>query len=174
MGRKPCETSVAGQGGLVADELEGLVMLLGQTLRGQGLRLATAESCTAGLVASTLTDVAGSSDWFEGGVVAYANQVKARLLSVPEDVFVRHGAVSQACVEGMVRGVCRLLDVPVGLAVSGIAGPGGGTVLKPVGTVWMAWEFCGRIWSREFRFKGSRRDIKTQSTWAAIEELVRG
>jgi nicotinamide-nucleotide amidase len=163
-----------GQGEWVANELENLVLTLGQTLRGQGLRMATAESCTGGLVASTLTDVAGSSDWFQGGIVAYGNEVKQRLLSVPEDVIARHGAVSQACVEGMVRGVCRLLDVPVGLAVSGIAGPGGGTLLKPVGTVWMAWEFCGRVWSREFLFTGSRRDIKTQSAWAAIEELVRG
>lgn len=162
----------AAPGGIV-HELEKLVLVLGQNLRAQGLRLATAESCTAGLVASTLTDVAGSSDWYEGGVVAYANQIKARLLSVPEDVIARHGAVSQACVEAMVRGVCQLLDVPVGLAVSGIAGPGGGTVLKPVGTVWMAWSVRDRIWSREFVFKGSRRDIKNQSTWAAIEELVR-
>lgn len=149
-------------------------MVLGQNLRAQGLRLATAESCTAGLVASALTDVAGSSDWFEGGVVAYSNQIKERLLCVSGDVFAQHGAVSQACVEAMVRGVCGLLDVPVGLAVSGIAGPGGGTLLKPVGTVWMAWEFCGRVWSREFLFKGSRRDIKTQSVWAAIEELICG
>lgn len=163
----------AVSGGIVG-EVERLVMILGQSLRSQGLRMATAESCTAGLVASTLTDVAGSSDWFEGGVVAYANQVKARLLSVPEDVFVRHGAVSQACVESMVRGVCQLMDAPVGLAISGIAGPGGGTLLKPVGTVWVAWEYCGRVWSRVFLFKGSRRDIKKQSAWAAIEELARG
>ena len=153
-------------------DLEKMVAALGQSLRSQRCRMATAESCTGGLVACTLTDVAGSSEWFEGGVVAYDNRVKMRLLGVPEEVLVRHGAVSRACVESMVRGVCTLMDVPVGLAISGIAGPGGGTPDKPVGTVWVAWQSAGRVWSRDFSFDGSRREIKMQSMRAAIAELA--
>jgi nicotinamide-nucleotide amidase len=153
-------------------DLEKMVAALGQSLRSRRCRMATAESCTGGLVACTLTDVAGSSEWFEGGVVAYDNRVKMRLLGVPEEILVRHGAVSQACVESMVQGVCTLMDVPVGLAISGIAGPGGGTPDKPVGTVWVAWQSAGRVWSREFSFDGSRREIKMQSMRAAIAELA--
>ena len=153
-------------------DLEKMVEALGESLRSQRCRMATAESCTGGLVACTLTDVAGSSEWFEGGVVAYDNRVKMRLLGVPEEVLVRHGAVSRACVESMVQGVCTLMDVPVGLAISGIAGPGGGTPDKPVGTVWVAWQSAGRVWSRDFSFDGSRREIKMQSMRAAIAELA--
>ena len=153
-------------------DLEKMVAALGQSLRSRRCRMATAESCTGGLVACTLTDVAGSSEWFEGGVVAYDNRVKMRLLGVPEEILVRHGAVSQACVESMVQGVCTLMDVPVGLAISGIAGPGGGTPDKPVGTVWVAWQSAGRVWSRDFSFDGSRREIKMQSMRAAIAELA--
>ena len=153
-------------------DLEKMVAALGQSLRSQRCRMATAESCTGGLVACTLTDVAGSSEWFEGGIVAYDNRVKMRLLGVPEEVLVRHGAVSRACVESMVQGVCTLMDVPVGLAISGIAGPGGGTPAKPVGTVWVAWQSAGRVWSRDFGFDGTRREIKMQSMRAAIAELV--
>ncbi len=153
-------------------DLEKMVAALGQSLRSRRCRMATAESCTGGLVACTLTDVAGSSEWFEGGVVAYDNRVKMRLLGVPEEILVRHGAVSRACVESMVQGVCTLMDVPVGLAISGIAGPGGGTPDKPVGTVWVAWQSAGRVWSREFSFDGSRREIKMQSMRAAIAELA--
>ena len=153
-------------------EVETMVARLGESLLVQGGRMATAESCTGGLVASVLTDVAGSSRWFEGAVVAYDNRVKMNLLGVPEEILIRHGAVSQACVESMVQGVCTLMDVPVGLAISGIAGPGGGTPDKPVGTVWVAWQSAGRVWSREFSFDGSRREIKMQSMRAAIAELA--
>ena len=154
-------------------EMHGTIEALGASLRERSVRMATAESCTGGLVASTLTDVAGSSEWFEGGVVAYDNRIKMRLLGVPEDVLIRHGAVSRECVEAMADGVCELMRVPVGLAISGIAGPGGGTPEKPVGTVWMAWRSFDRVWSRVFLFRGERREIKLQSVAAAIVELVR-
>lgn len=149
------------------------VLALGDFLRQRDCRMATAESCTGGLAASTLTDVAGSSEWFEGGVVAYDNRIKMRLLAVPEDVLMRCGAVSRECVEAMARGVCELMRVPVGLAISGIAGPGGGTPAKPVGTVWVGWRRFDRVWSRAFLFKGLRREIKMQSVQAAILELIR-
>jgi nicotinamide-nucleotide amidase len=154
-------------------DLYNTVSTLGDFLRARGCRMAAAESCTGGLVSSTLTDVAGSSEWFEGGVVAYDNRIKMRLLSVPQEVLARHGAVSRECVEAMVRGVCDLMRVPVGLAVSGIAGPGGGTPDKPVGTVWMAWRRFDRIWSRVFLFQGMRAEIKLQSVRTAIDELAR-
>ena len=154
-------------------DTQGLVMSLGDFLRSRGCRMATAESCTGGLTASTLTDVAGSSDWFEGGVVAYDNRIKMRLLAVPEEVLVRYGAVSRECVEAMVLGVCDLMRVPVGVAISGIAGPGGGSAEKPVGTVWMAWKCFDRVWSRVFLFQGQRREIKMQSVHAAISGLAR-
>jgi len=153
-------------------EVETMVVRLGESLLLQGGRMATAESCTGGLVASTLTDVAGSSRWFEGGVVAYDNRVKMNLLGVPEEILVRCGAVSKACVESMVNGVCELMKVPVGLAISGIAGPDGGTPEKPVGLVWMAWRLNRRVWSREFHFQGSRRDIKAASVREALLGLL--
>lgn len=151
---------------------EELVRALGDTLRSSGIRMGTAESCTGGLVACTLTNVSGSSEWFEGGIVAYDNRVKMKLLQVPEAVLGAHGAVSRECVEAMVLGLGNLLEVAVGLAISGIAGPGGGTAEKPVGMVWIAWKFGERIWSRCFHFAGSRLDIKEQSMRAAIAELL--
>ncbi len=153
-------------------EVEAMVARLGESLLIQGARMATAESCTGGLVASTVTDVPGSSRWFEGAVVAYDNRVKMNVLGVPEEILIRHGAVSQACVESMVNGVCALMKVPVGLAISGIAGPDGGTLEKPVGLVWMAWRIYHRVWSREFHFQGSRREIKVSSVREAFLGLL--
>lgn len=153
-------------------DVQTLVARLGESLLLRGGRMATAESCTGGLVASTLTDVPGSSRWFEGGVVAYDNRVKMRLLGVPEETLIRHGAVSQACVESMANGVCELMDVPVALAISGIAGPDGGTPDKPVGLVWMAWRVYRRVWSREYRFQGTRREIKEKSVREAVLGLL--
>ena len=149
-----------------------LVHDLGEALRAHGWRLATAESCTGGLLASTLTDVPGSSEWFEGGVVAYDNRVKICLLSVDQDLLLGHGAVSRDCVEAMVRGLCRLLDVAVGLAISGIAGPSGGSSEKPVGTVWIACSLNGRVSSKVHHFAGDRLAIKEQSALTAVAELL--
>ena len=148
------------------------VLALGDFLRQRDCRMATAESCTGGLAASTLTDVAGSSEWFEGGVVAYDNRIKMRLLAVPEDVLARHGAVSRECVEAMVRGVCELMRVPVGLSISGIAGPGGGTPAKPVGTVWMAAGLSARIVARRHLFPGNRGDVRFAAALAALEAVA--
>jgi nicotinamide-nucleotide amidase len=153
-------------------DMHDTVVVLGAYLREQGVRMATAESCTGGLTASTLTDVAGSSEWFEGGVVAYDNRVKTGLLGVPQDILVRRGAVSRECVEAMAQGVCDLLHVPVGVAISGIAGPGGGSPEKPVGTVWIGWKRFDRVWSRGYLFQGERGAVKLQSVRAAIVGLL--
>lgn len=157
------EESLSGLDTLVAD--------LGTALVAQGLRMGAAESCTGGLVAHTLTNVAGSSAWFEGAVVAYDNRVKQALLGVSEQILHSYGAVSAQCVEAMAVGVARLLDVPVTVAVSGIAGPGGGSADKPVGTVWMAWHINGQVWSKVCTFCGDRSQIKAGSVRAVLEEL---
>lgn len=152
-------------------EDEHLAVHLGVALSARGWRMGTAESCTGGLMASTLTDTPGSSAWFEGAVVAYDNRVKTGLLGVSGDILAGHGAVSRECVETMVAGLCSLLRVPVGIAVSGIAGPTGGSAEKPVGTVWMAWSVECRIWSRVFHFAGDRAAVKRRSVLAGLGEL---
>ncbi len=111
---------------------------LGNLLKEKKLTIATAESCTGGTIASLLTRHAGSSDFFTGAVVAYCNEVKHNLLGVSNDTLENKGAVSSETVDQMVRGVCKLMRTDIGIAVSGVAGPGGGSEEKPVGTVWIA------------------------------------
>jgi nicotinamide-nucleotide amidase len=145
---------------------------LGEALRARGRTLATAESCTGGLLASSLTDVPGSSDWFRGAVVAYANGVKTGVLGVPEDALAAHGAVSEAVVRAMARGAARVLDAQCAVAVSGIAGPGGGSAEKPVGTVWMAFFVDGVVCARLHRFDGPRHAVKAATVRAAVAGLL--
>lgn len=145
---------------------------VGELLRARGLWLCTAESCTGGLVAATLTDVAGSSEWFRGAVVAYANEVKQACLGVPGEALMAHGAVSGPVVLAMARGACAALGAQCSVAVSGIAGPGGGTPDKPVGTVWMAWSVDGELDARVFRFEGDRARVKAQTVEAAVAGLM--
>ncbi|MEF2232380.1 MAG: CinA family protein [Pseudodesulfovibrio sp.] len=145
---------------------------LGECLRVNGTMLATAESCTGGLLASTLTDVPGSSDWFKGSVVAYANEVKRDLLGVPAETLEAHGAVSEPVVLAMARGVLDAVGADVSVAISGVAGPGGGTPQKPVGTVWMAWAWPGGTRARRYDFSGDRAAIKAQSVMTAINGLL--
>ena len=137
------------------------------------MRLATAESCTAGLIATRLTDLPGASEIFVGGVVAYENAVKQALLEVPEDMLVRHGAVSEAVAVQMATGVARSLAADVGVAVTGIAGPGGGTDEKPVGTVWLAVSGRGRPASEHIRFVGDRQAVRERAAQAAFALLLR-
>ncbi|BDQ33926.1 CinA family protein [Pseudodesulfovibrio portus] len=145
---------------------------LGECLRVEENLLATAESCTGGLLASTLTDTPGSSEWFAGSVVAYSNEVKARLLGVPPEVLDEHGAVSEPVVLAMAEGVLKATGAHVSVAISGIAGPTGGTPEKPVGTVWMAWAWPGKTRARRYNFSGSRSEVKAQSVMAAINGLL--
>lgn len=152
-------------------DLSNMVEELGGALRARGWMLATAESCTGGLVGHMLTNVSGSSDWFAGGLVAYSNLLKQELLGVPEEVLSSRGAVSQECVEAMARGVCGLIGSDVGIAVSGVAGPTGGSPEKPVGTVWIAWHTPEGAASHVFHMEGNRRDVKTGSAQAAISGL---
>lgn len=145
---------------------------LGECLRAADNRLATAESCTGGLLASTLTDVSGSSDWFAGSVVAYANEVKEGLLGVPQAMLIEHGAVSEPVVLAMAKGVLQAVGADVSVAISGIAGPSGGTPDKPVGMVWMAWAYPSGAHARLHTFSGDRTAVKEQSVMAAINGLL--
>jgi len=137
------------------------------------LTVATAESCTGGLVGHRLTNVAGSSAWFERGVVVYSNRAKQELLGVPEDVLKAHGAVSAPCAEAMARGICAAAQTPCGVAVTGIAGPDGGTPQKPVGTVFIGIAVAGEVTARHFRFSGDRAAVKWQSAQMALDMLRR-
>ncbi len=134
--------------------------------------LAAAESCTGGLIASTLTDVPGSSDWFLGGVVAYANSAKENILGVPAGVLAEYGAVSEQTVLAMASGARRAFGSGCSLAVSGVAGPGGGTPDKPVGTVWAAWETAERSFAKRFCFDGDRSAVKAATVNAVLEEII--
>ncbi|RDE22346.1 CinA family protein [Motiliproteus coralliicola] len=150
------------------------VEALAQALLAKGWRAVTAESCTGGGVAHQLTALAGSSDWLEGGFVTYSNAMKQRLLGVPETVFTGPGAVSQECVEAMARGALQHSDAQISVAISGIAGPGGGTPDKPVGTVWFAWASTGGdLKSLCHRFNGDRQTVRDQAVVAAISGMLR-
>ncbi|WP_462324287.1 CinA family protein [Desulfoplanes sp.] len=158
---------------MMEKSMEWLVGELGDLLRAKGRTMATAESCTGGLVGHELTNVSGSSDWYLGGVVSYSNALKMGLLGVDGEILQTSGAVSAPCVRAMVEGVCRVTGADVGVALSGIAGPSGGTPDKPVGTVWIGWYVHGRTWAACEHFSGTRSQIKQQSAKAAIAGLVR-
>jgi len=153
-------------------ELADLAQRLGRALRSRNLRVATAESCTGGWIAKALTDVPGSSQWLEGGIVAYSNSAKSALLGVPAALIAAHGAVSEHVVRAMAQGARARLGVPLAVAVSGIAGPDGGTPDKPVGTVWFAWADGGQTTAAGERFDGDREAVRRKSVALALRRLV--
>lgn len=153
------------------DELQTLATRVARTLGARHRRLATAESCTGGWIAKVLTDLAGSSDWFERGLVTYSNRAKQELLDVPAALLEAHGAVSEAVVAAMARGLRERTGVDVTLAVSGIAGPGGGTPDKPVGTVWFAWD-AGPSRTDCVQFAGDRDAVRRQAVAHALRGLL--
>lgn len=151
-----------------------LSSLLGEKLLANGWRVATAESCTGGGIAAAITAVAGSSSWFEYGIVSYANSAKEKLLHVNSQTLLEHGAVSQAVVEQMVAGALRISGANIAVAVSGVAGPSGGTAEKPVGTVWFAWGFAsGEIHSERFHFVGDRSSVQSQAVAQGLTGLLK-
>jgi nicotinamide-nucleotide amidase len=153
-------------------DLEELALRLGRALHVRGWRLAVAESCTGGFLAKVLTDVAGSSQWFEGGVVSYSNAAKAELLGVPRETLAAHGAVSEETVRAMAEGARVRFAADVAVAVSGIAGPGGGTEDKPVGMVHFAWAAAGELTAARRIFAGSRDAVRRHSVGLALERLI--
>ncbi len=153
-------------------DLEALALKLGRALHVRGWRLAAAESCTGGWIGKALTDVAGSSQWFEGGVVAYSNAAKMGLLGVPSEVLTEHGAVSEEAVMAMAESARSRFGVDLAVAVSGIAGPGGGSADKPVGTVHFAWATARGSTAARRIFAGSRDAVRRQSVALALERLI--
>ena len=158
------------------EEIARLVARLGDGLLRQGHMLVTAESCTGGWIAKACTDRPGSSGWFLGGAVVYSNDLKVRLLGVSPDTLDREGAVSEAVVREMARGALERLGGDLSVAVSGIAGPDGGTADKPLGTVWFAWarrdghRLDVRV--REERFAGDRDAVRRAAVACALRGLL--
>jgi nicotinamide-nucleotide amidase len=155
------------------DDERGVEELVLEACRRTGLRLATAESCTGGLVAARLTDVPGASDVFVGGIVAYANAVKAAELGVPDEVLERHGAVSAETAAAMAAGIRARLEAEVAVAVTGIAGPGGGTPDKPVGLVYIATESPDGDAVTKLQLPGDREAVRSRATAIALHLLRR-
>lgn len=152
--------------------LEALAVQVGDALRSQGLRLATAESCTGGWVSQCLTAVAGSSDWFERGFVTYSNEAKQEMLGVPAEVLIRHGAVSEATALAMATGALAHSHADWSLAITGVAGPSGGSPEKPVGLVCFAWAGpSGFVATCSRRFAGDRAAVRAQSVEFVLSEL---
>ena len=154
------------------EECSVVVLELAQLLKQRGMVCATAESCTGGMIGSMLTAVPGSSEWYAGGVISYANSVKTGVLGVCEADINKEGAVSSPVVESMAEGACRLTGADVSCSVRGVAGPGGGTPEKPVGTVWIGWCVHGKVCSAIFHFDGSRSSVRRQAAEAALRGMV--
>lgn len=153
-------------------ELEALARQAGQALAVRGFSVATAESCTGGWIAKLLTDSPGSSAWFERGFVVYSNAAKQELLGVPAATLGQHGAVSKATVMALASGALQHSHATVAIAVSGIAGPGGGSPDKPVGTVWLAWALREQVTAECHLFAGEREAVRRQAVAAALTGLI--
>jgi nicotinamide-nucleotide amidase len=156
-----------------SDDGRPLEQVVGDMLAARGLSIAVAESCTGGLLASRLTDVAGSSRYVERGIVAYSNRAKTELLGVAEDLLSEHGAVSEPVAHAMAEGIRARANTDIGVGITGIAGPGGGSAAKPVGTVVIAVAGVGEPKVRTFRFFGDREQVKFQGSQAALDMVRR-
>lgn len=157
--------------------LETLSIQIGQKLKAQGKTVTTAESCTGGWIAKVLTDIAGSSDYFQRGFVTYSNEAKHQMIGVTDASLQQFGAVSQQVVEEMASGALKEATADIAISVSGIAGPGGGSIDKPVGTVWFGFaqkQVDGTVLviARHRVFQGDRNQVRLQSTGYALETLL--
>lgn len=153
-------------------DIDALATELGKRLACLEEQVSTAESCTGGGIAEAITRVAGSSAWFEAGYVTYSNRQKTLQLDVPEGLFGEVGAVSEAVVHAMVQGAQRRSGARFAVAVSGVAGPSGGTPQKPVGTVWLAWADGERLLSECRLFAGDRQAVREQTVVVALQGLL--
>jgi len=154
------------------DDMLPRVQALAEALRRRGWHLATAESCTGGLIAAACTQLAGSSDWFERGFVSYSNAAKTELLGVPMTLIESHGAVSEAVARAMVQGALQRAPVELAVAVTGIAGPGGAVPGKPVGTVWLAWGTAAGVQAERLQLGGDRDAVRHATVQAALQRLA--
>ncbi len=153
-------------------EARATAVRLFQRLRAAGLRLASAESCTGGLIGAILTQVAGISEVYPGGFIVYENAAKTALLGVPEALLAAHGAVSEECAGAMVTGAAHMLHADCAVATTGIAGPGGGSAAKPVGTVCIGFAVNGRVHTETCHFKGDRSAVRAQAVQRALAGLL--
>ncbi|MGD8644044.1 MAG: nicotinamide-nucleotide amidase [Chromatiales bacterium] len=157
-------------------ELEDLSRTLGELLTRRGWTLASAESCTGGWLAKVVTDIAGSSQWFERGLVTYSNEAKQDLVGVSAATLNEHGAVSEATVQEMARGALSHSRADISVAISGVAGPGGGSADKPVGTVWFAWGRRDgrllRLLSERRQLPGGRSEVRRRAVAHALAGLI--
>ena len=149
-----------------------LVARLAEDLLVRGWMMATAESCTGGLIAAACTERAGSSLWFERGFVSYSNASKTDLLGVPPDLIARHGAVSQEVARAMAAGALAHARAELAVAVTGVAGPGGGSADKPVGTVWLAWALGSQVRTELRHFEGDRSAVRQATVARALQGLI--
>ncbi len=156
-------------------DFEPAVLALAEALRGRGWRLATAESCTGGLVAAACTAVSGSSDWFERGFVTYSNEAKCEMLGVDPALITAHGAVSEEVARAMAAGALARSPAQLAVAVTGIAGPTGAVPGKPVGTVWLAWgaeSDVGGLRAERLQLPGDRAAVRHATVGAALDRLL--
>lgn len=149
-----------------------MVAQLADALRLKGWMLATAESCTGGMIAAACTDLPGSSDWFDRGFVTYSNAAKSEMLGVPAALIAKHGAVSEAVVRAMAQGAITHSKAQASIAVSGVAGPGGGSPEKPVGMVWLAWQIGTQSHATCMQWHGNRSSLRTQATAHGLQQLL--
>jgi len=157
----------------VARHTSDLEVVVGDLLRSQGLTLALSESCTGGLLGHRVTNASGSSDYFRGAIVAYASGVKRELLGVREDTLTTHGAVSEETAREMARGARRVIGADLGVSITGIAGPTGGTPEKPIGLVYIGLAAPDGEWVERHVWEGDRRQNKSRSAAAALDLLRR-
>ncbi len=155
------------------EQLAALANEVGSLLKAQGMQLTTAESCTGGWLSKVITDVPGSSQWFDRGFVTYTNMSKREMLGVSPEILVRYGAVSEETVREMVKGALKRSHAKVSVGISGIAGPGGATIYKPVGTVCLAWNVGGVIKSITQHFEGDREQVRAQAVRDALQGLLK-
>jgi nicotinamide-nucleotide amidase len=153
------------------DDTQALTRQLAGLLLAKGHMMATAESCTGGMIAAACTDLAGSSAWFERGFVTYSNAAKTELLGVPAALIAEHGAVSEPVVRAMAEGALRHSRAHIAVAVTGVAGPGGGSADKPVGSVWFGWATAGGVKTQLCHFAGDRHQVRQATVLRALQGL---
>ena len=152
--------------------LTSIAQQLGEMLCKKNAKLTTAESCTGGGISEAITAVSGSSQWFEFGFVTYANSAKQQLLGVSKEAIDEYGAVSEQVVEQMAQGAIQQSQADYAIAVSGIAGPDGGTEDKPIGTVWFCWQTPTRSWTQQLMLSGDRQAVRTAAIKNSLQQLL--
>ncbi|MGB1289536.1 MAG: nicotinamide-nucleotide amidase [Porticoccaceae bacterium] len=152
--------------------LTTIAQQLGEILCKKNAKLTIAESCTGGAISEAITSVSGSSQWFEFGFVTYANSAKRQLLGVSEETLEQYGAVSEQVVKQMAQGAIKQSEADYAIAVSGVAGPDGGTEEKPVGTVWVCWQTPSQIWTHKLVLSGDRQAVRTKAVKKSLQQLL--